>query len=716
MIARSAAARWSAPDANSSKPLVIPLMNLQIPKKSDLLARAYLDMLGADAGTNGSPLLRSGNPDDPIELLIDDLTTAPQSAGRTSIRADLAAAAVLVARAIEKVDGLTRELRRDRPVVSMTTHGADIVALVRQVLKACAFGSEAKALDDKSFDDGYTRPVLLLARDGTANDHKSDRGNDAIAKALHAGAPIFGVAPDPRRHLPRDLLRAADSHLSLNQLDASAIALVVEAVTGSVPTVLIDDRLVRAVDVSDLALSIRADRSADECIGRLEKIVSNKNIFDHHGPCLEELAGYGAAREFGLNLIADLRLYRAGLLDWGSLSEKGLLLVGPPGTGKTQFFRALSKSLNVPLIATSVANWNSANYLSGTLQQIKACFAQARQLAPAVLFIDELDGISSREFLANSEHREFWTQIVNLLLEMMSEENTGVILCGASNFPDRIDPAIRRSGRLDRTIEIELPDAESLAQIFRFHLGPDILSTVDLMPAALAATGGTGADVEAWVRRAKSRARREHRELTFDDLLHEIRGGQEGLPDVLRRVCSLHEAGHLVVGVALDVFEPRALTIFDEGGTTLASISRANHQTEFGIENLIAMLLSGRAAEEVVLGSSQRTVGAGVGETNSDLARATQCAIDLELRYGFGVLGPVRFSERAIEMLLRDASVVGLVKKRLDKCGARARDLIERNREAVEAIAKRLEATGYLDGAAIGALLQQYPVSAEAAQ
>jgi cell division protease FtsH len=689
-------------------------MNLRILAPRDLLARAYLDMLAAEAGTNGGPLLRSGNADDPIELLIDDLSAAPASIGRTSIRADLAAAAVLVARAIEKVDGLTRELRRDRPVVSLATHGAEIVSLVKEVLETCAFGSEAKALDDRSFKDGYTRPVLLLTRDGTANDHKSDKGNDAIAKALHAGAPIFGVAPDPRRHLPRDLLRAAENHLSLSQLDASAIALVIEAVTGSAPTVVVDEQLVRAVDISDLALSIRADRGADDCIERLEKIVSTKGVFDHRGPRLEELAGYGAAREWGLNLVADLKDYRAGKLDWDSL-EKGLLLVGPPGVGKTQFVKALAKSANLPLIATSVADWNAASFLSGTLASIKTSFSQARQLAPAILFIDELDGISDRATLP-AEYREYWTQIINLVLELLAgvEDRPGVFVCGATNHVDRIDPAVRRAGRLDRTIGIELPDTESLAHIFRFHLGAGFLPDADLMPAALAATGHTGADVEAWVRRAKSRARRGKRELSLDDILQEIREGRDGMPESLRRVCSLHEAGHLVVGVALQVFEPRALSIFDDGGATHVELSRAQYQTENGIENLITTLLSGRAAEEVLLGSSQRTVGAGVGE-NSDFARATKSATDLELRFGFGALGSAQFSDRAIEMLLHDASIVGLVKKRLDKCGARARDLIGHNRPAVEAVARRLETTGYLDRATIDAILQEHPVSADTA-
>jgi cell division protease FtsH len=380
-------------------------MNLDLSSRRDLLARAYLDMLAAEAGTNSGPLLRSGSPDDPIERLINELATAPESVGRTSIRADLAAAAVLVARAIEPIDGLTRDLRRECPVISLATHGAEVVSLIRQVLKTCAFGADANVLDERTFDRGATRPVLLLARDGTSNEHKAERGNDSVAKALHARAPVFGVAPDPRRHLPRDLLRAAEHQLSLSQLDASAIALVIEAVTGRSPSAALDEQLVRAVDIADLALSVRSDRTADDCVERLERIVSTKSFFDHRGPALEELSGYGAAREWGLNLVGDLREYRAGRLEWECI-EKGLLLVGPPGVGKTQFASALAKSANVPLVATSVADWNASAYLSGTLAAIKESFSRARQLAPCILFIDELDGISDRATLT-SDYKEY---------------------------------------------------------------------------------------------------------------------------------------------------------------------------------------------------------------------------------------------------------------------------------------------------------------------
>ncbi|MGY4480149.1 hypothetical protein [Bradyrhizobium sp. USDA 3364] len=227
-------------------------MNPHLSRPRDLLGRAYLDMLATEAGANSGPLLRNADRDDPIEKLIDDLATTPDSIGRTSIRADLAAVAILVARTIEEVDGLTRELRRGCPVVSFATHRAELTSLVRQVLKTCAFGSEAKVLDERSFDKhSYGRPVLLLCRDGTFSEHRPDRGNVIVADALHARAPIFGVAPDPRRHLPRDLLRAAEYNLALNQLDASAIVLVIEAVTGKRPHAAPDEQLVRAIDISD---------------------------------------------------------------------------------------------------------------------------------------------------------------------------------------------------------------------------------------------------------------------------------------------------------------------------------------------------------------------------------------------------------------------------------------------------------------------------------
>lgn len=686
-------------------------MNQYRPGQRDLLARAYLDMLAAEAGTTSEPLLRSGNADDPIERLISDLATAPESVGRTSIRADLAAAAVLVARAIAPVDGLTRDLRRGCPVVSLATHGAEVVSLARQVLETCAFGAEAKVLDERTFDHRPNRPALLLARDGTSNEHKSERGNDTVAQALHARAPVFGLAPDPRRHLPRDLLRTAEHHLALSQLDGSGVALVIEAVTGRSPSTALDDQLVRAVDISDLVLSVRSDRTADECVERLQRIVATKSFFDHRGPALDELSGYGAAREWGLNLVNDLREYRAGRLAWECI-EKGLLLVGPPGVGKTQFARAVAKSANVPLVSTSVADWNASPYLSGTLAAIKESFSRARQLAPCILFIDELDGISDRATLT-SDYKEYWTQIVNLLLELLAgiEDRPGVVVIGASNHPEHIDAAVKRAGRLDRTIEIDLPDSETLAAIFRFHVGHDVLLGVDLLPVALAAAGRTGADVEAWVRRAKSRARRAERHLALDDLLQEVRCGREAMPKSLRRTCAVHEAGHVVAGIALGVFEPRALTILDHGGATRVELSRANSQTLTGIENYITTLLSGRSAEEIILGASRTTAGSGIGE-NSDFARATEAATDLELRFGFGALGVAHFPDRATEMLLHDASVVGLIKQRLDRCLARARELITENRTAVEAVAQRLDETGYLDCAAIDDLLKTHPVRA----
>lgn len=675
----------------------------------DLLARAFIDILAREAGDVAKPLLRSGEKDDPIERLLDDLSVeAPAS--HASIRPDLAAAAVLTARAMEGAPGLVRDLRRASPVVSIATFTPDLVVLVADVVEACAFGADCKVQVGRFEPGRYERSALVVARDGTAADHKLEKGNDLVCSAVHAHAPVVGIAADPRRHLPRDLMRAAEHHLVLGQMDAAALSLVLEAVTGTAPTTEIDADLVRAIDVSDLALTVRRDRRPDECLQRLAEIIKNRGLFDAEGPQLEGLAGYGEAKKWGLELAADLAAYRKGQLDWATGCEKGLLLAGPPGVGKTQFAKALAKTAGVPLVATSVADWNAAAYLSGTLQAMRNAFAQARRLAPAILIIDELDGISDRATV-RGDYVEYWVQIVNLLLELLAgiEDRPGVVVVGATNHPEKIDPAVRRAGRLDRTIVIEKPDLEDLAAIFRYHLKNDLAGS-DLMPLALVANGGTGADVEAWVRRARSKARRARRDLLVDDLLCEIRGARPTMPPSVRHAGAAHEAGHVVVSAALGTVEIKAASVYDLGGTTSIRLKLEHSQTRHGLESLIAVLLGGRAAEELLLAPDAITVGAGGGE-DSDLGRATRLAVELETRLGLGDFGLVHVPERSAElMIMRDETLIAAVRRRLDRCHDRARAIVAANRTAAEAVAAALEARGYLDQRQIDALLARHPV------
>jgi cell division protease FtsH len=676
------------------------------PIPRDLLARAFLDILAREAGGSSKPLLRSGDPDDPIEKLLDDLSATDAAASKISIRADLAAVAVLTARAVEGEHDLVRDLRRGSPVITIATHAPDLVSLVRDVIKSCAFGPDTRVEDGK-INSAYDRTAVVIARDGTASDHRPDKGNDVVAAALHAHCPIVGIAADPRRHLPRDLMRAAEFNLTIGQIDAAALALVIEAVTGKELTTPIDPDLLRAVDVADLQLALRRDRSPEECLQRLGKIVRNRGLFDGDGPRLEELAGYGEARQWGLDLAADIANYRKGELEWADL-EKGLLLAGPPGVGKTQYAKALAKTAGVPIIATSVADWNAASYLSGTLQAMRTAFAQARRLAPSILLVDELDGISNRSTLSG-DYVEYWSQIVNLLLELLAgiEDRPGVVVIGATNHPDKIDPAVRRAGRLDRTIAIEKPGIEDLVSIFRFHL-KEALAEADLMPAALAARGGTGADIEAWVRRAKSTARRAHRDLAIDDLLAEIRGKQAPMPEAQRQASADHEAGHIVVGAALGICDIKAASIHDAGAVTSVSFDLAKSQSLGGLEAIITMLLGGRAAELEMLPEGEAGAGAGGGE-QSDFGRATQIALDIEARFGFGAFGVVHLPEKVTDLLLHDATIIGLIKHRLDRCLARAREIIAANRALVVAIAEALASQGYLDRRDIEALLAKHP-------
>lgn len=204
------------------------------------------------------------------------------------------------------------------------------------------------------------------------------------------------------------------------------------------------------------------------------------------GPSVETLSGYGAARDWAIDLKADLALWHDGSLSWDEMSTK-LLLSGPPGTGKTTYAKALCNTLQVPLLATSVAHWLEPGYLGDVLKRMSAAFELAAARAPAVLFIDEIDGIGSRQAAGGRNYDDYWVSVINRLLELLdgAAKTEGVVIVAATNLPEKIDAALLRSGRLETHVRVPLPDIDTLTEILAHHLGADLAEVVASAPTKL---------------------------------------------------------------------------------------------------------------------------------------------------------------------------------------------------------------------------------------
>jgi ATP-dependent Zn protease len=390
---------------------------------------------------------------------------------------------------------------------------------------------------------------------------------------------------------------------------------------------------------------------------------------------VENLYGFGAAKDWALSLLQDLRSYRRGEIRWADFDNYGLLLSGPPGTGKTAFAAAVARSAEIPLVATSVAEWNAQKYLSGTLAMIRAKFSDARKSAPCVFFMDELDGIGNRATLAG-EYIEYWSQIINCVLEEMTKPNDGIIMIAATNLPNRIDPAVLRSGRLDRHIAIGLPTHEDLIGIFRQHLGDEL----------------RGADVASWVRRARGRARRKGTTIEIDDLATEVRVGRLAISPSERRRVAVHESGHVLCAHLLGVGKVAGAAISGSGGTTTVDLEFNGAAVADDVDRHLNVLLAGRAAEVLVLGDAG--IGSGMGPT-SDLSRATRLAVMLETEAGAGEMGLICVQSSESDVL-RNPLLFNAVRKRLAAAGTRVTTLLTDHRPTLIELANRLEHQGYL--------------------
>jgi len=429
-------------------------------------------------------------------------------------------------------------------------------------------------------------------------------------------------------------------------------------------------------------------------------------------PSLDTLVGYGDAKAWGMSLAEDLREWKDGRLSWSDV-DRGLLLSGPPGTGKTMFAGALAQTCSAHLVATSVARWQSAGYLNDTLTAMRRSFQEAIANKPSILFIDELDAIGDRTRLVDSQHKQYWTQSINLLLELMDGHSKleGVVIVGATNFPGAIDPALLRPGRLDRHLTVGLPDLTDRQHLARTYFGHH-LSSEEATKIAVATAGFTGADFEQAGREARRAARRAKSDVSVEMIMRALPPATK-LEGARRRTVAIHEAGHAVVAAELGIGTLEGVFVLDEVrppqpyGLVRLIIRDDDELNRQLNTDRIAFFLAGRAAEEELLGNAY--MGAG-GPEGSDLQRATDLATEMEVLFGMGEgISYFDASTPAHRDRLRRANpeIAARVERVLVRELGRSREIVRRHRRAIEEVAATLEKTGHVEGTDVARILME---------
>ena len=489
---------------------------------------------------------------------------------------------------------------------------------------------------------------------------------------------------------------AADVIVKIPQITAAQLRSVAEKL-GTGNATLPDAEMPTSASPAAMRLAMRPGQTADAYLRRLKAFTDALDLGKQSGigspfvPGLDGLFGMDEAVRWGRDLAKDMKAYACGELEWSSVPP-GCLLSGPAGVGKTVFAYRLAKECAVPIVVTSYSDWQSADsgHLGTLTKCLRARFAEARKLAPSILFIDEIDSVSSRGSGGTTDNREWFAAIINALLFEFGNPLSlvGVVVVAASNFADRVDPALRRAGRLDTEIRISAPSVDALIKILGGQT-PD-LRGVDMSPVALRLAGGTGADCERAVRGARQRARHAGRPMSIDDLMAEVTGKDSG--HRASRRTAIHEAAHAVVVAATRPKDIVALSVQKSRGNLGGLLLEFGNEvaTADGVTAIVRELLAGRAAEEVFFGN---VCGGSGGSADSDLARATTLAVSCEASWGLGKTlswyGDMNADECGRFISMRP-DVAARVEARLAAAYADTLAMVRDRRHSIEALARVL--------------------------
>ena len=437
---------------------------------------------------------------------------------------------------------------------------------------------------------------------------------------------------------------------------------------------------------------------------------SNAKIYvkSSEGIKFADVAGEDEAKE-NLTEIVEYLHNPEKYKEIGASMPKGILLVGPPGTGKTMLAKAVAGEANVPFFSMSGSEFVEM-FVGMGASKVRDLFSQAKEKAPCIVFIDEIDAIGKKRDgqMGGNDERE---QTLNQLLTEMDgfEGNNGVMILAATNRPESLDPALLRPGRFDRRVPVELPDLKGREEILKVHAKKiKLADNVDFTKIARMASGASGAELANITNEAALRAVRDGRKYATQADLEEsievvIAGYQKKnaiLTDHEKRVVSYHEIGHALVAAKQTNSAPvQKITIVPRTSGALGytmQVEDGNHylMTKEEMENKIATYTAGRAAEEVVFGSV--TTGA-----SNDIEQATKLARAMITRYGMSqefdmvameavtnqyLGGDTSLSCSAETQTLIDKKVVELVKKQHEKAG----QILLENREKLDELATYL--------------------------